>query len=559
MRALVLVFGLLVVLVGLGLAARATLFSSEPAPGGAAPPADGQAAPATGAPATALPTPGEVGGAVATRAAAGGPPPATDLSDVPTACLEVVDQATGQPVRGAMVRRVRTGGTIGFTDQHGRAPLPLPGIEQLAVCADGYLLRMVPARVGSTEAEPQRVQLVGDMWSHLRRLQFQQPGGAARGDVFVRFHPTAAAAGPAQPLPDDPALQRAWSEHTTLLNLPVCADIASCPASYDAERVLRLRDGAMVSFLVGGRIGVEAATADGFVARTEILVDAAARAGTPLQIQLAPGTAVTGHVRDAVAGEPIAGATVTVAGGDPLGLTATTGADGAFRVGPLLPGEVELHVRLGGYEPVAVKPTAGSCDVRLQPLPGRVLRGRVRSRPDLAPIAGATVAWLPTQGEKVTAVTDAQGAFALRATGSIDARLAVQAEGFQFLSELVAPDAAPETFDLWPARTEDRLAKGLTAAFAGVVLDAGGAPVGAATVRWVPATHTPSAVTPGRRILDGGTIALKQSATTLDDGSFFVETDQFGPGRLLVTGGQANGTAANAVAGEVVEGLRLRR
>lgn len=558
MRALVVVVGLAVVVAGVAFAVRSGLFAADAAPGAPGETPASAAAPSPDRSVAATPvasSPGN-GAAIALRTQATSTPTA-EVSDGPTACLQVVDYATQRPIAGAIVRRVRSGGDLGFSDQRGLAPLPLPGLEQLAVCADGYLLRMVPTRPGSSEQSPQSVSLVRDEWSRVRRLQFRTAGGACRGDVFVRLHPAADATQAS--VPSDPVIQRAWSEHTTLLGLPVCADIASCPANYDPERVLRLRDGAAVAFAVAGHIVLEAATTDGFVARQTIAVEPNTT-GAPIEIVLAPGAVANGTVRDRSDGQPIAGAVVTIGGGDPLGLLATTTAEGAFSIGPLPTGAVVLDVRHGAYEPAQATPSAnGAVEVRLQPLPGHVLRGRVRARPDLAPVGGATVAWLPAQGAKVTTQSGADGSFALRVSGDADARLAVQADGYQFLTELLSPEAPAQDYDLWPAVTAVRLAKSLTACLAGVVLDASGAPIADAAVRWVPAVRASPVAEPGRRVLDGGTLVWKQSVPTAGDGTFVLETDQFGPGRLMVTGGSAEGFAAEAIAGRTIDGLRLRR
>jgi hypothetical protein len=147
--------------------------------------------------------------------------------------------------------------------------------------------------------------------------------------------------------------------------------------------------------------------------------------------------------------------------------------------------------------------------------------------------------------------------FVLAATGSADARLTVQAPGFLPWSEMLAPGAPFTEFDLWPAATSERTGLGLTAVFAGSVVDANGAPLADATVRWQPSTPTPATGTPGRRVLAGSTLDLPPAVRTGADGSFTLETTQFGPGRLQLVGTE-HALALDAVAGKTKNDIRLQ-
>lgn len=503
-------------------------------------------------------------GTVATRAEPPRPN-AEGLADAVTACLQVVDHATMKPIAGAAVRRVQGGAEIAFTDERGLAALPLADREQLAVVNDGYLLRLVPTRLGSTEAEPQQVLLVRDAWSWRRSFHFVDPEGKRVAEAFVRFRPREPS--PARsPVPaGDALLQRAWTEHTMLAALPVCDSVPVQLGSFAENRVHRLGDGAEVRFVCAGVFTLEVATPGGLVGSSELRIEGGAGAGgAAVRIQLVRGETVSGLVVDAMTSAPLALAELTVQGGEPLGLVATTAADGAFAIGPLLPGRVTLNVRHGDCEPQAVGPvTAPAAQVRvaLQPLPRTSLRGRVRSRPELTPLAGATIVWSPGAGAPVTATSNADGTFVVPATGTAAAKLLVQAPGHQSYAELVEPGSPFAEYDLWPGTPSVRLEKGLSSMLQGIVLDAEGRPVVNANVRWQPAQKIAMGGVPGRRVLEGGTLELPLVATTGIDGAFALETNQFGPGKLTLVGAEtASGRIdVQASAGKTMNGLRLQQ
>lgn len=492
--------------------------------------------------------------------------PAAGLADTPTACLLIVDHATGAPVAGAAVRRVKNGDEIAFTDDHGRAAVALREPEQLAVVRDGYLLRLAPTRVGTTEAEPQRIVLVPDRWSPRVRFAFRDAEGGAVAAVFARFRSLAPqGAAPARPaLPvDDVVVQRAWTEHAMLAGRPVAADVAVELGTWAEESVHHLADGQEVRFVVPGNYEVEFATVSGLVGRTRVTAAQTAD-GPPQRVDLAAGGHVTGLVVDA-SGAPLAACTATVEGGEPLGLVATTAADGAFRIAPLLPGPVTLVFRHNDHEPQttkALQPPIDGLRVRMQPLPKSALRGRVRARPDLAPIAGAAIVWSPAGSAAVTVRSATDGTFVLHATGTAPARLAIHAPDHVPYAEVVEPGAPFADYDLWPATTDVRLGKKLSALLEGVVVDAAGMPQAGVAVRWIPAARTGTALVSGRRVLEGAALELPLVAATGIDGAFRLETNQFGPGRLVLAAGDpagARGVDVEAVAGTTRNGLRLQR
>jgi Carboxypeptidase regulatory-like domain len=533
-----------------------------PLPGAIPTPPASTASDQTSAAVTPISTNGALGGTVvATRLQAVAPEPAP-LADQPTAWLCVTDHTLGKPVAGAAVRSVQRGGDLAFTDERGFAALPLREREQLAVIADGYLLRLVPTRLGTTEAEPQPVALVGDAWSPRRRLELPRHDAA---EVVIRLRPLDPSAQTPSPMTStDPVLTRAWTEHGMLAGRPACADVPVQQGVFAADRVHRLRSGAVVRFTATGRYAAEAATANGLVARTEFTIGSGENAPLPLRLELVPGARAEGVVVDRTDGAPVAGAKLTVSGGDPLGLLATTGADGAFAIGPLLPGTLSLDVRSDDHEPLASGPlpaTAKDLRIQLAPLPGTTLRGRVRARPGLQPLAGATVAWQPQGSGVRTVVTGADGTFALRATGATAARLQIQAPGHVLYAELVDPTAPFADYDLWPADRAVRLELGLSASFEGVVQAADGSPVPGVAVRWLPQAATAPSMGAGalRRVLEGAVLDLPGVATTGADGAFVLETNRFGPGRVAIDAAAASAIELEAIAGRTRNDLRLRR
>jgi hypothetical protein len=485
------------------------------------------------------------------------------LADAPSAWLQVVDHATTKPIAGAAVRRVQGGAEIGFTDERGLAGLPLADREQLAVVFDGYLLRLVPTRLGSTEAEPQQVLLVRDVWSWRRSFHFVDPEHKGVAEAFVRFRPRAPSTARSPVPAGDALLQRAWTEHTMLAGMPVCDSVPVQLGSFAENRVHRLADGAEVRFVCPGVFTLEVATPGGLVGSSELRIEGPAGAVVEtVRIQLVRGETVSGLVVNAATSAPLAQAELTVQGGEPLGLVATTAADGAFAIGPLPPGRVTLNVRHGDCEPQAVGPLtapAGGVRIALQALPQTSLRGRVRSRPELTPLAGATIVWSPGAGAPVTATSKADGTFVLAATGTTAAKLLVQALGHQSYAELVEPGSPFAEYDLWPGTPSVRLEKHLSSMLQGVVVDAEGRPVVNATVRWQPAQQIAPGGIPGRRVLEGATLELPLVATTGTDGAFALETSRFGPGKLTLVGAEtaAGRIDVEATAGKTINGLRL--
>lgn len=509
-----------------------------------------------GEPAGSLP-----GGVVATHRQAVAIDPG-ELSDRPTVCLRVIDHRNERPVGGAVVRRLLTGADLAFTDERGVALVPLKERAQLSVVSDGYLLRLAPARLGSDEQNPQVVRLVRDEWSSVRRFAFVDPEGDPVTDAFVRLR----AAQGAQLVDNsrsstlDDVERSAWSNHLMMASREVSRDQHVHAGAKDRHVYHATEEVLSVRFIASGGYRLEAATTTGLVATMPLTV--AQGPEPPVQVvRMVAGAFVAGVVMD-TASAPLAEATVTVQGGDPLGLSATTGPDGAFTIGPLSTGPRTLLVRHAIHKPVAVENVPVPSDeqrVRLAPLQRTPLRGCVRSRPGLKPIANATLIWQVAGGGSITARTAKDGTIELQAAGSIAARLIVQAPQHVTYAELVDPGAAFANYDLLPAVTGVRVEAGLSATIEGVAFGNNGFPLANASVRWRPANPATVPGLPGRRVLEGGILALPDVTTTDSSGAFVLETTRFGRGTLTLNDAKDVSLPVTAVAGQRVQGLELGR
>jgi hypothetical protein len=466
-----------------------------------------------------------------------------DLADKPTACLKVVDNATSKPVAGAAIYRfdqqVDTA-AITYTDDQGLAPLPLKKPEQLVVAVAGYLLRQAPTQPGSTPEKPQIVQLESDRVSDRVTLRFQLPGGKAPTEVLARFTPNTQKTGnelllPASLKNANELLQRAWLEQRTIATLRPVPEVHVQIGHFNASQLFHFGAEEIVYFMAPGPLTIEAATRDGFVVRRSF--DPAAVGMAPLTLTLMPGRAIDGYVTSKVTGGPVDGASVVVSGGDPLQLSTVTDAKGHFVLSPLAEGDCTLEVLHRDHEVGRIGPVASGTSgtrVELNALPKGTLRGRVRVRPSLAPLAGARASVPVMGGSPEVSITDRDGYFVLRGTANESVRLVVLGNGYQPYSELVDAGAPMLDYDLWPDQTAARLQAKMTGSIRGVVKDAKGNHLGATTVKLVADRAQPPMQLPGRRVLLGSTLMLANTVSTAADGSYEIESMFEGPATLSV-------------------------
>lgn len=485
-----------------------------------------------------------------------------DLADEPTVFLRVVDGDDQRPIGGAAIRRLQSGADLAVTGDDGMALVPLATAAQLAVVVEGYMLRMVPARPGTDPDNPRVVTMVADNLSCVRRFEFVDEADQPLADVFVQMQVAAGA----QPVDNtrglklDAVRKRAWQEHRMMSARQVARDLHVNAGNQD-DHVYRATDGALaVRFIVSAGYELQAATTSGLVAAATFTV--ARGPEPPVQVvRMVPGGSVSGVVAD-TSGEPLEGAAVRVQGGDPLGLVARSRADGTFELGPLPPGLHTLLARHDLHRPVTLAgvsaPYQGQ-QIRMEPLPRLPLRGRVRARPGLEPIAGASVVWQIAGGGAVTVKTAADGTFDMVTAGDIAARLVVQAPNFVGYAEMVDPGAPFADYDLLPAAPDARVELGLTATIEGVAFGPDGFPLANASVRWRPTNFRGTPGLPGRRVLEGGKLELPDVITTDSAGAFVLETTRFGLGRLTLGDARQLSLQLTAVAGQRTQGVELGR
>jgi hypothetical protein len=522
---------------------------ASPGAGPAAAPHGGPAVPAVHAPAAELRTP-------------------LDLADRPTAWLQVVAAADGAPVPGAAIYRLDTRAdtaAITFTDAAGLAGLPLKKPEQLIVAMRGYLLRQAATHLGSSAERPQQVQLEADRYSLRVVLRFTLPGDRQPDEVCVRLRPLWEQKGAELPAPGalrgaSEAVVRAWREQHTIAMLRPVPEVHVQLGPFNQDRVFVLAAEDQISFAAPGLYTVDAATRDGFVGRATL--DAAGATAAPFVVALQPGRAIGGTVRSAATGAPVARAEVVVLGGDPLDLAAVTDEAGRFSIGPLADGSFPLEVRHRDYELGRAGPVAAGTDgvaVRLDALPATALRGRVRARPSLQPIAGATASVTDALGKPITATSDQDGWFVLRGSGKGSVRLVIGAPHFMPYSELLDPGAPAYDYDLWPDDTATRLREKMTAVLSGTAVDEAGQALPSASVRLAPERALAAPAIAGRRVLLGGALPLPLITTAGLDGSFQLETQCEGPGALTVVDAAGNGAPlrVEVVLGSTIGGLQV--
>jgi hypothetical protein len=562
----------IVAVIALGVAGWLVLRTEDlpPAQGGASPGAQAGTAAGTtnGTPAAPGSSPQDGPAVPAVHAADAELRTPVDLADRPTAWLQVVAAADGAPVPGAAVYRLDTRAdtaAITFTDAAGIAGLPLKRPEQLFVAMRGYLLRQAATQLGSTADRPQQVQLEADRYSLRVVLRFTLPGDRRPAEVRVRLRPLWEQKGPELPQPvslrgASEAVLRAWREQGTIAMLRPVPEVHVQLGPFNQDRVFVCAAEDQVGFAAPGLYMVDAATRDGFVGRATL--DAAGATGAPFVVALQPGRAIRGTVRSAATGAPVAHAEVVVLGGDPLELAAVTDDAGRFALGPLADGSFSLEVRHRDYELGRAGPVAAGTDgvaVQLDALPATALRGRVRARPSLQPIAGAKASVVDALGKPMTATTDQDGWFVLRGSGKSSVRLVVAAEHFMPYSELIDPGAPAYDYDLWPAETATRLREKLTAVLSGTAVDEAGEPLPGASLRLAPERALPAPATLDRRVLLGGALPLPLVTTAGPDGSFQLETQCEGPGSLTVvdTAGTGAPLPVEVVLGSTISGLQV--
>lgn len=230
------------------------------------------------------------------------------------------------------------------------------------------------------------------------------------------------------------------------------------------------------------------------------------------------GRDITGSVVD-VDNNPVANATVAVSGGGP---TATTAADGAFKLTGVATTNVALEITADGYTAKQVPLLGATTALQLQvvivkpaaaapPAPTtRVLGGLVTDAGHL-PIAGATVR---VQGTTIQTVTGADGTFQLSGVAIADVTLEVEAQNQSLGTTVVAADKLAVLLTVGTAAPTP--VAPTTRTIRGKVLDpSSGEPVAAAEVT----------------VVGTSTVVFTEA-----DGAFVLENLPIAPVKLSVTG-----------------------
>lgn len=167
-------------------------------------------------------------------------------------------------------------------------------------------------------------------------------------------------------------------------------------------------------------------------------------AGTALAQPKSKGREVSGTVLD-VDQKPVANATVTVGDGGP---SATTGADGAFKLTGVAAGNIVVEIKADGFTARTIPVLAATTPLSLQVVlvkpqapaaPATRTVAGVVTDGKRQPIAGAQVT---IQGTQLTATTAADGTFAILGAPTTDVTLDVVAAGQPPTTMPVAADRA---------------------------------------------------------------------------------------------------------------------
>lgn len=294
-------------------------------------------------------------------------PTTVPLADHPLTWLAIVDGASGEPVPGALVVRLRDLASICTADAVGLAGIPLPDGEPLAICADGYFLQEVVSRPGSSQQEPQMARLTLDEVSMRARFRFIIETGAVLEAVKARILPKPGQATPTPTTADQThgAIEDAYRQHQRLAaRLSGHGPHVYCNRNMPAP-VFDLGGDAEVRFATAGRYRLEAATADGRVGSASFQVSGPRP--DPIPVPMVIGRKLEGTVLDASGATAVAGVQIRLRGGDPLDLVAVTDTFGRFTVEPVREGSWYLELQHEEQSLPAAGPfLAGNTRIRLR-------------------------------------------------------------------------------------------------------------------------------------------------------------------------------------------------
>ena len=172
-----------------------------------------------------------------------------------------------------------------------------------------------------------------------------------------------------------------------------------------------------------------------------ITVTAVDAAGNPssdsINVVYIPASTVTGVVKDELTGQPLDRATVTVADVE-KSQELTTGPDGKYFFGKLIPGEVIIRVDASDHDRVTLKKALSSGEALnfdiLLPLYPATLRGGVYNNYTYRGISGAT-ATVTDRKKSQSATTGTWGDYTVENITPYDVTIAVSKEGYETYTE----------------------------------------------------------------------------------------------------------------------------
>lgn len=458
--------------------------------------------------------------------------------------FRVVDRETRAPLGGVNLRAIESGDILAATDERGMASVVGRPPSRVVFEAPGYLRTFVEAGRAVAPGEVVTVHLWRDRFTVPLSLRFVSSEGVAPRSVRMRLEcledppPSGSSVPRAAEVAAEVGqeLREAWQKHALSCALPLSFGELYHLGLDDAQRIYDVGSTARIRLVGTGIYLLEARSSDDEVARITLRVGP--RPTEPFVVHLRPGAVLHGVVREPQ-GKGVAGAHVAL---DPPGIGVAhtrTAPDGSFTLGPLPGVPVVVHVECAGYEPGRAgprRPGGRPFVVVLRPRATKVIRGIVRARPRLGPVAGARVQVRSGGRTLARTSTGEDGRFELR-TNAGSPELVVEAPGFLRYVEVLEDEASPVTFDLLPATPRRRVGEGMTGLVAGVVTGPDGSPRPGVPVLVVPERNPAPQGIAGRRILEGGVLMLPHRAMSGPRGEFSIECLGAGPARVVAADG----------------------
>ena len=487
----------------------------------------------------------------------------------------IIDARNKAPIASASLLSARTGSLIAVTGEDGEAEARGRGPSQIVFSAPGYLLAfhhltspgLRRIREAAAETGVFEISLEPDVYTIPFALRFVTSHGEkpSRVSFHVKCLHDLPPSGNSVPTdrigtgaPINHELRQAWAQHALLSGLSGFSEQMVHLGQDSSAKLFEVAAEANLRFVAAGPYQIEARSAEGDVARATLHV--ARRQAEPEVIELRSGQSAEGLVIDAANGEPVEGAIIMLRT-SAIGVgEITSNIKGQFSLGPLTGAPFTLDVQHDWFEDASIGPRRPGKEVfkiLMRRKPVHVIKGKVRSRTDQSPVAGATVSLRRFGEVDAKTVTAEDGWFELRSQ-RVDPELVVAATGYYVYVEVIDPTAPPTMYDLIPDSPEARMRAGMTALLSGVARTAKGAPASGTPVMLVSEEPLMLQGIVGRRILEGGVLRMNSHAMTDGDGRFVIECMAPGPATVRVAGIDHAPKHVHVVLGTHVKGLDLR-